>query len=328
MSEAKNAPFRWCFIGAGHLAEKVAKELAAGGNHQIAAVYTRRYEAAKRFTDRFGGVPCATPEEAISQRDVDGVYVVTPHSSHAHYAALALRIGKPVLLEKPFTLEPESARVLVALAREKQIYLAEAMWTWFSPVAQQVKRWVDAGELGKPETAELSYCFWKPRYPADRLFDPKRGGGALMDIGIYPVTYLYRLFGTPETITCTGTVDGGIDLEEEIAMTFSNGLRAHLLVSLRRLPQEELRIDGEKASIRGRLYHCGGTIKLLRRAGTRETARGDGGYRNEFDRVAEEIRAGRTESAFVPLEDTLAVLELLEECKRQLGLDYGRAALL
>lgn len=317
-------PFRWCFIGAGHLAEKVAEEITKGEGHRIATVYTRRWEACTAFAARYGAAPCKTPEEAISAPEVDGVYIVTPHSSHAQYATLALELNKPVLLEKPFTLDVESTRALIDLAREKQLYLSEAMWTWFSPIAWKAKEWVDAGELGQLTTAELSYCFWRKRDVSHRLFDPKRGGGALMDIGIYPVTYLYRLFGKPETVACTGKVDGGIDLEEEITMTFSNGLKAHMIISIQRLYQEHLRINGEKASLCSSFYHSGGSMKLIRRGGKNEAYKGDGSYRNEFDRVAEEIRAGRTESAYVPLSATLEVMELLEECKRQMGLVYDQ----
>lgn len=148
--------FNWCFIGTGKLANIVAKEILPSGRHRIAAVYTRNPQKCREFADQYGGVPYDSAKAAAGAPDVDGVYIVTPHTSHCEYAKLALSLGKPVLCEKPVTVTAPEAAELFALAEKNNVYLAEAMWTWFSPVAQKVKQWYDAGELGELYQAEAT----------------------------------------------------------------------------------------------------------------------------------------------------------------------------
>ncbi|MBP1585653.1 MAG: Gfo/Idh/MocA family oxidoreductase [Lachnospiraceae bacterium] len=131
--------FRWCFIGCGTLAKIVAEQLNASGRHEIVSVYARRFEASTEFANTFGGKAYKTAEEAISADDVDGVYIVTPHRSHAEYSKIAINLGKPVLCEKPFTINLKETREVIDLAREKGVYITEAMWTWFSPVGARIK---------------------------------------------------------------------------------------------------------------------------------------------------------------------------------------------
>ena len=315
-------PFRWCFIGTGTLADTVAKAITASGRHQVATAYTRRFEKAKAFCDQYGGTPCESPEAAVASGEVDGVYIVTPHNSHYEYAKLALTLGKPVLCEKAFTVDAAQARELIELARAKGVYLAEAMWTWFAPVANQVKRWLDAGEYGEIQGAYANYHMNGKRY-APRVTDPMTAGGALLDVGVYPITYFYRLFGRPTAIRCTGTLKGGIDLHEDIDMTFPNGKTFRCSASIDDWKGlERFVIRGSRAKTSLWFFHSVGKVKLARKGGPCERFEGDGGYLNEFDCAAREIREGLTESRLVPLEATLDVMEIMDECRRQLGLVY------
>ncbi|MGX8698411.1 MAG: Gfo/Idh/MocA family protein [bacterium] len=314
--------FRWAFIGTGVLATKVAREIAASGRHELAAVYTRNPEKCAAFAARYGALAAGSAREAIEAAGVQGVYVVTPHTSHLEYARMALEAGKPVLCEKPVSTDAGKVAELIALSEEKGVYFSEGMWTWFSPVARQVKRWLDAGEYGALKKVHMTYHLRSIGY-ASRVSDPNLAGGALLDIGIYPVTYLYRLFGRPERLECRGEVRGGIDTGEEIALYYPGGLTATVSASIldfRGL--ERLELCGEKAKTILPFYHNAGRVSLWRRGHFPEVFRGDGSMLNEFDRVAEEIRAGRTESAYVPHSATLAVMELLDECRRQMGLVY------
>lgn len=314
--------FRWCFIGAGKLAHQVAREILASGRHEIAAVYTRRPEACREFAAAFGGTAYASAEEAVRDARVDGVYVVTPHNSHYHYASLALRAGKPVLCEKAFTISAARTDELIALARERQVYLCEAMWTWFGQPANQVKQWVDSGAIGQVRHARMTYCAGPIHY-APRVSDPKLGGGALLDIGVYPITYLYRLFGYPTSIACTGQLENGIDLGEEIRFTFPGGITAEVRASIRELKGlERMRIDGTGGSIRAMFYHNSKHVRLVRDFLHRTSFRGETGYVREFDTAASEIRAGLTESRMVPLQSTSDVMHILDECRRQMNLTY------
>lgn len=314
--------FNWCFIGAGTLANIVAKEVLPSGRHRIAAVYTRNARKCRDFAGKYGGIAYDSAEAAISAPDVDGVYIVTPHTSHYQYAKLALSLGKPVLCEKPITVTAAEAAELFALAREKGVYLAEAMWTWFSPIAQKVKQWYDNGELGELYHAEARYHIDSRRY-AGRCTDPNLAGGALLDVGIYPITYLYRLFGKPTDIRCAGRLEGGIDLCEDVAMTFPNGLTCTASVSMcdfRGL--EKVYLDGSKGRVKYYFFHSAKRVKLIRKGGKNEVFKADGGYLNEFDVVAGEIRDGLTQSPLVPPAATVDVMEILDECRRQMKLVY------
>lgn len=314
--------FNWCFIGTGKLANIVAKEILPSGRHRIAAVYTRNPQKCRAFADQYGGVPYDSAKAAAGAPDVDGVYIVTPHTSHCEYAKLALSLGKPVLCEKPVTVAAPEAAELFALAEKNNVYLAEAMWTWFSPVAQKVKQWYDAGELGELYQAEARYHIDSRRYAA-RCTDPNLAGGALLDVGIYPITYLYRLFGRPVEIRCTGRLEGGIDLGEDITMTFSNGLTCTASVSMCDFKGlEKICLRGSRGRVKYYFFHSAKRVKLVRKGGGNEVFRADGGYLNEFDAAAGEIRGGLTKSLLVPPAATMDVMEILDECRRQLGLIY------
>lgn len=314
--------YNWCFIGAGTLANIVAKEILPSGRHRIAAVYTRNPQKCRDFAGKYGAAAYDSAEAAISAPDVDSVYIVTPHTSHFQYAKLALSLGKPVLCEKPITVTAPEAAELFALAEKKSVYLAEAMWTWFSPIAQKVKEWYDAGDLGELYHAEARYHIDSRRYSA-RCTDPNLAGGALLDVGIYPITYLYRLFGRPAEIRCTGRLEGGIDLCEDVTMSFPNGLTGTASVSMRDFKGlEKVFLDGSLGRIKYWFFHNANRVKLIRKGGRNEVFKADGGYLNEFDVVAGEIRAGLVQSPLVPPGATLDVMEILDECRRQMLLVY------
>lgn len=318
----KKSKFNWCFIGAGTLANIVAKEILPDQRHRIAAVYTRNNQKCREFAEKYGGTAYDNAEAAICAPDVDAVYIVTPHTSHYEYAKLALSLGKPVLCEKPITVTAPEAVELFALAQEKGVYLAEAMWIWFSPIAQKVKQWHDAGELGELRQVEARYHIDSRKY-ASRCTEPNLAGGALLDIGIYPITYLYRLFGKLVDIRCTGRLEGGIDLSEDVTMTFSNGLTCTASISMCDFKGlEKIYLDGSKGRVRYYFFHAAKRVKLIRKGGKNEVFKADGGYLNEFDMVAGEICRGLAQSLLVPPSATINVMEILDECRRQMNLVY------
>lgn len=315
-------PFNWAFIGAGTLAKSVAKEITGSGRHKIAAVYTRNPQKCADFAAQYGAFAAQSSQEAIACPQVDGVYIVTPNTSHAGYALQALDLGKPVLCEKPVTTDAGKTREIIARSREKGVYFTEAMWTWFSPIANQVKKWLDAGEYGEIEKLHFTYHMKSINY-APRVSDPQVAGGALLDIGVYPLTYAYRLFGKPEKIECAGTLQGGIDTGEEIRLMYPGDKVYTISTSL--LDYEGLEIMtliGTKGKTKLRFYHMANEAKLCRKHGKNEAIKAYGGMLNEFDLVAAEIRQGLTESKFVPHQATLDVMEMMDECRRQMGLVY------
>lgn len=314
-------PFKWCFIGSGKLANKVARQIIKSGRHEIVSVYSRNSARCSAFAKKYGAIACNSAEEAINAKGVDGVYIVTPHNSHFEYSKLCIEAGKPTLCEKPFTVDAKSAKEVLALAEEKGVYIVEAMWTWFAPVANKVKEWLDFGEFG--EVKRVTSKWHIPGNYAPRVTDPFRAGGALLDIGVYPVTYAYRLFGKPQKVECEGTVKNGIDLSEEIKFIYSSGMEFTSSVSIKRLDCiESLKIEGSKAKINLAFFHCANRVKLKRLKDKSEVFSGNGSYLNEFDVVAKEITSGLKESNYVPHKSTIEVMELMDECRKQLNLVY------
>ena len=314
--------FNWAFIGAGTLAKSVAREITASGRHRIAAVYTRNPEKCAAFAQQYGAFAAKSAEEAMTFSDVDGVYIVTPHTSHAEYALQALDLGKPVLCEKPVSTDARLTRAIIDRSHEKGVYFTEAMWTWFSPIANQVKAWLDAGEYGEIQKLSFTYHLKSINY-APRVSDPKVAGGALLDVGVYPLTYAYRLLGKPESITCRGTLQGGIDTDEEILLTYADGKKVPISVSILDCKGWEImRLVGTKARTKLRFYHTANQVRLCRFQSGNEQLKAYGGMLKEFDLVADEIKQGLKESAYVPHQATLDVMEMMDECRRQMGLVY------
>lgn len=317
--------FRWCFIGLGDLAKTVAAQLGKSGRHEIVSCYTRNYEKAVSFAQKFGGVAYDTPEKAISDENVDGVYVVTPHNAHYRYVKMALELGKPVLCEKAFTVTAKETDELIALAREKGVYLCEAMWTWFSPSANKTKEWIAEGKLGKIHSADFTYHI-RTIDKKGRHTDPKRAGGALLDITIYPITYAYRLWGVPEKTESVGVIKDGIDHSEKIRL-FYKGFAVDISASVADFKGlEKMVIKGENGEITAPFYHCCNGVTHKMSLFKKEKFKGKGpkfnSYLDEFDTVAKEIRAGLTESKMVPLKATSDVMHILDEIRGQIGLAY------
>ena len=324
MIKSVDKKFGWCFIGTGSLAKTVAKQLLSSGRHEIVSCYTRNPHRGEQFANNFGCDFYKTAEAAMTAPEVDGVYIVTPHNAHYRYAVMALELGKPTLVEKAFTVTATETDELISLARERGVYLAEAMWTWFSRSAQGVKAWVDSGMIGRIRSADFTYHI-KTTGRNDRHEDKRRAGGALLDITIYPITYAYRLWGMPIGIEASGTLRNGIDLGEEITLSYPN-FKVNISGSIDDFRGLEwMRIYGEGGEISSFMYHCtkGATCKTK---GRRQRLRVGGplfnSYLDEFDAVARDVREGRRESSLVPLRATSDVMHILDEIRRQIGLIY------
>lgn len=312
--------FRWAYIGSGSIAYSTAKSILKG-DHIITAVYSRTYKKAAAFAGRFGAKAYESFDEMLSEGEFDGVYIATPHTSHVEYAVAALKAHIPVLCEKPVGVSAKDVELLIKTARENDTYFAEAMWTWFSDTALTVKKWISNGEIGEVKTVEIHHCFPGMSMKADsRVRDPMTAGGALLDIGIYPITYCYNLFGYPDSITCNGTVEHGIDTKEKVVLTYGE-LKCELYMSLYYL-KEKCVIKGTAGSVRlPGAFHAAPMALLFKKLSVK-TGFGKTTYLIEFDRCAKEIREGKKESSYVPFEATLSTMKIMDECRRQMGLVY------
>ena len=315
--------FNWCFIGAGKLAGIVAEQILGTGRHKIVSVYTRDFEKCKVFCDKYGARAYDNALDAIKDPSVDGVYIVTTHNAHYRFAKMALEAVKPVLCEKAFTVTAEETSKLITLAREKGLYLCEAMWTWFCPAPNKCKEWIDNGQIGEVQRARFTYRTNGINY-APRIADAKRAGGALLDITVYPITYAYRLFGYPQKIESIGIIENGIDTSEEIIFTYDD-FKVQISSSLIDNEGEMMTIEGSEGTILAPYYHFKNKI-ILAKEGLTEDFSGpgseDNNYIDEFDRVAKEIKAGLKESEMVPLRATADVMLIMDTIAKQIELKY------
>ena len=315
----KNKQFGWCFIGTGALAHIVAKQLSSSSEHRIVSIYTRRPESGKAFEAEFGGKYCSTVEEAISMKGVDAVYVVTPHTSHVLYTEMSLKMKKPVLCEKPIAVTYSDTKN-IDCARSNDTYLSEAMWTWFSPIAGKVREWIRSGILGDIVSADA--VFEDTGMFAPRVKDPMLVGGALLDIGVYSIAYLYKLFGAPDRITCEGELENGIDMHEICWLIYKDRVFCASSAVDAKVQRAEISIVGTNGRIHVPSFYSADRAELILNDGGREEIWGDGSYLNEFDIVRQEIVSGKKASDYYALEDSLEVMKLVQEARKQLGLRY------
>lgn len=313
------AKFRWAYIGCGSIADKTARSILKG-EHEIVSVYSRSFEKATAFATKFGAVATKTAEEAINLEGVDGVYIATPHTSHVEYALMALKAKKPVLCEKPVGICEEDVRLLISAAKENNTYFAEAMWSWFSDVSLTVKKWVQSGKIGKVQKVKIIHAYTGMKKKSDsRVRNPETAGGALLDIGIYPITYCYNIFGTPDKIKCEGEIDKGIDIKEKVTLYYGN-LKCENYISFEYF-KESFEIAGTEGKITLPLFHVAPVAVLKSKKGNKLFF-GKTTYLNEFDRVAEEIRKGKKQSDYIPFESTLQCMKIMDECRRQMNFRY------
>ncbi len=312
--------FRWAYIGSGSIANSTARDIIKG-NHRIVSVYSRNIEKARTFADKFGADALNDFDSAVNREDVDGVYIATPHTSHIEYAVRAMKLGKSVLCEKPVGVSLKEVEVAIGTAKSENIYFCEAMWTWFSDVALTVKKWVHSGEIGEIKDVVINYAFPGILMPkTSRVLTPETAGGALLDIGIYPITYCYNLFGIPDKIHCTGKIKNGIDIAETVILEY-NGFKCTLNMSLCRL-KENCLIKGSRGTVSLPAFFHMASKAILKNEKGSKTFNGKTDYLTEFTRVAEEIRQGKTESDFIPFEATRECMRIMDECRKQMKLVY------
>jgi predicted dehydrogenase len=275
-------------------------------------------DSADRFGDRFG-VPNrhASYEELVVDPDVDVVYVATPHPSHHANAQLALRAGKPVLVEKAFTMNAEEARDVVATARAEGLFLMEAMWTRFLPHIAQLRGLLDDGVLGEIVTVTADHGQWFAKDPAFRLFAPELGGGALLDLGVYPVSFASMVLGEPERIvSVVSPAFTGVDGQTSMVFGYATGAQAVLTCTLSAKSPTRAAIVGTEARIEidGDFY-APSSFTLISRSGeqTRFDEPHEGrGLRHEADEVARCLREGLLESPLMPLEETISIMATMD----------------
>ena len=311
-------PLRWGLIGTGWIADSFAADLACTESGRVVAVGSRRTESADRFADRFE-IPNrhGSYEALVADPEVDVVYVATPHPLHHPNTLLALRAGKPVLVEKPFTMNAVEARELVAAARAEKLFCMEAMWTRFLPHIAQIRRLVAEGALGEIVTVSADHGQWFAKDPEFRLFAPELGGGALLDLGVYPVSFASMLLGAPNTIVALiDPAFTGVDGQTSMLFGYDSGAQAVLSCTLSAKSPTRAAIVGSEARIEidGDFY-TPTSFTLITRSGERtryDEPHPGRGLWHQADEVARCLREGLLESPLMPLDESISIMQTLD----------------
>jgi predicted dehydrogenase len=321
---------RWGVVGTGKIAGSFARDAGSLPDAEIVAVGSRSQESADRFGEELG-VPRrhGTYQAVVEDPEVDAVYVATPHPLHAGNALAAIAAGKHVLVEKPFTMDAGEAASVVAAARNAGVFCMEAMWTRFLPHTVRIRRLVADGALGEVRTVSADLGMNFPPDPGHRLYAPELGGGALLDLGIYPVSWVFMVLGTPTSVTATADPSfTGVDGQTTAVLRYPDGAHGIATCTLWARTARRAWIAGTEGIIDVDADFYAPTSFTLRRAGAEperfersDELAGDGkGLRYEAAEVARCVREGLLESPAMPLDQSVDIMRVLDEIRRQSGL--------
>ena len=319
---------RWGVLGAGGIAGVVGADIAATPGNEVVAVGARALDRAAGLAEQLGAPRSyGTYDELVADPDLDVVYIATTHGQHHEHALLTLRAGHPALVEKAFTLNAREGREVIAEARARQLFCMEAMWMRFNPLVRAAADAVASGRIGELISVRSDLSTRFEFDPAHRLFDLAAGGGALLDMGIYPTTFAWLFLGRPDDVRATGSLSPtGSDTTVAMQWSYNGGRFAHVacttlganpLFGLVAGSDGWISIDGHLARPKSITIHDASGDEVL----TDQLA--GNGYQPQALEVERCLRAGELESPIVPLDETVAILEVLDEARAQLGVRYG-----
>ncbi|MCU1554139.1 MAG: oxidoreductase [Arthrobacter sp.] len=326
--EGSGRPVRWGILGTGFIADLQASDLVDNG-FTIQAVGSRTAASAAEFAAKFQIASAhGSYEDLVADPEVDVVYVSTPHPFHYENALLALNAGKHVLIEKPFAMNAGQAREIVDLAESKGLVALEAMWTRYLPHMVRIRELVRSGALGDVRTVIADHNQNLPKDPLHRLNDPALGGGALLDLGIYPVSFAFDVFGAPVNIRALASRTAtGVDRQTAMIFEYSDGQQALLHCALDTAGPNRASIIGTEGSIAVdsvwytpspfTRYDADGNV--VERFDERVTGRGMQYQAWEVERL---IRAGATANDILSARESVRVMETIDDVRRQIGLSY------
>ncbi len=319
---------RWGILGAGNIAASFSDGVRERTASTVVAVGSRSVEKAAEFAAAHAPDARAhgSYEDLVADPDVDVVYVATPHSHHLDHALLAIRAGKHVLVEKPITRSVAEAQQVIDAAAEAGVFLMEAMWTRFLPHVAAVRGAIARGEIGAVTTVQAEFDVFFPYDATHRLFAPELAGGALLDLGIYPVAFAHDLLGMPAAITARGTrAATGVDDHVSIVLEWDGGQQAVLHTSSRASGPHAATIIGTQGRIEiPRDFFMPVSATVTRGDGTSYTVDSPQGEGKAYEaaEVARLVARGATASDRHTWTDTLEVMAILDEVRRQLGVVY------
>ena len=327
MNNSGSEKFNWGILGPGGIARAFAKDLALLEGHSIGAIGSRSLENAQKFADIFGGNAYGSYEELVADPTIDAIYVATPHPAHHDNVILALNAGKPVLCEKPFSVNAHQAQAMIDAAALNGVALMEAMWARFLPHYAKVREIVDSGVLGPILSVHADHGQRLADKEIPRLIEPELAGGALLDLGIYPVSFAHMILGTPAHIASTAVMtDKGVDAQTSMIFTYEGGAQAVLTTTM----IEKTPCRAVVAGLNGWLeidrtfYNPAAMRVVLNDGSTTEypnTYKGHG-LREQAEVFKQLVGSRKLESEILTWKATVEIMKTLDTVREQIGLKY------
>lgn len=320
-------PLRWGIIGPGRIAHAFADALKVVEGAELYGVASRDEVRGRAFAQQYNAPQVYTSYEQLAQDPlVDAIYIATPHRFHHEQALLCLEAGKPVLCEKSLTVNARQAQELITLAQDKKLFLMEALWTRYLPIYQRVRAWLDDDVIGDIKLVRSSFGFRIPRNVEDRLLNPDLAGGALLDMGIYPIAMSQWVCGDPVTFSVHGYLgETGVDEFVAANLQYANGSVAQFVTNFVTNTSNDLTIFGSEGHIRVHPNFWGGTKATLVTEGQELTINRPfraTGFEYQIEEAVCCIKAGFIESQVMPHAQSLANIRLIDQMRTQLGLTY------
>jgi predicted dehydrogenase len=319
---------RWGIAGTGVIADAFARDLALLGDAELVAVGSRSQESANRFAGVHSAAHRHVGYDALAaDPDVDAIYVAVPHTGHEEVTLTAIAAGKAVLCEKPFAINAAQAERMVAAARTAGVFLMEAMWVRFLPHQVALRELIAGGRIGEVRSLVVDRGEVLSADPAHRALSPALGGGALLDLGVYPVSFASMLLGTPDRIAALATpAVTGVDAQTSAVFGYASGAQALVTTALDARTANTASITGTKGRIDIVDWADGRVpLRLTLLDGTTQTLdfpREGKGLRFQAAEVGRCLRAGQTQSAVLPLDETLSIMRTMDSIREQIGLRY------
>lgn len=318
---------RWGILGPGNIANRLVEGVSVHSDAEVLAVGSRDIQRANAFADRWG-IPrrYGSYEELVRDPDVDIVYVATPHPFHAPCSLLAIEAGKAVMCEKPFTVNAPEAKSVVEAARRKNVFVMEAMWTRFFPLMARVREIVASGEIGEVRLVHADFGFRAAFNPESRLFSPALAGGGLLDVGVYPISLASMLLGTPNRVSGLATIgETGVDESAAITLGYPSGALASITTGVRITTPQFAVICGTEGSI-----HIPSPWWVPERMTVRKgratveycEPKMASGFEYEVAEAGRCLREGLKESPILPLDESVAIMDTMDQLRALWGVRY------
>ncbi|MCE1174526.1 MAG: Gfo/Idh/MocA family oxidoreductase [Propionibacteriales bacterium] len=315
---------RWGIAGPGKIADVVADEFALVPGAELVAVGSRSPERARAFAERHGIAQAYGSYAELFAADVDAVYLATPHAQHTELALAAIAAGKALLIEKSFTTSVADTTAIIEAARTRGVFVMEAMWTRFLPAVSHLRALVASGALGEVRAVYGDLLAFRSYDPADRLFNPALGGGAVLDLGVYVISFAQQFLGEPDVVHAVGGRFGnGVESDAGILLGFAEGRYANQSIGFTAPGPGRQVVAGTKGwvEVKPRFHRATELVVQLTGAERQELVfdKVGVGYSHEIAHVGECLAAGLTESPVMPLDDTLAVQRTMARVLAALG---------